>query len=328
MKLSPLDQLNAIVGLSKRIEGWPSTLLDLGYSLDRIELKLKIPDKTRPGVSIEVVPDILFVAGTRNFSLIVELKSGRLQDFKQLDKLIHLSPEELVVYGRVSLQNAASDRHQISVTAVINHEFLSEYLDEFQRVNHEACLTSIGSKFIKAHHGKFKDPKANKSFHEGIPIDGAYRPTRLIKVLPTTDDKKALSNSVVNALKESWINNEHSITPQIIASKVFRQLWGAFDKWAQDSYLVFAKNALTDMQHTEFNKYMRPVPGESAEWKLLSLPEAMEQRYRSRALQGFQKSLSDYKWRTSQGKPYPKKLAAQPSFYDIEGVVPNSEEDD
>jgi hypothetical protein len=44
MPLTELEQVNAIVGLGMRIDGWPSTFADLGYVLDRIELKFKIAD--------------------------------------------------------------------------------------------------------------------------------------------------------------------------------------------------------------------------------------------------------------------------------------------
>jgi hypothetical protein len=41
MPLTELEQVNAIVGLGMRIDGWPSTFADLGYVLDRIELKIQ-----------------------------------------------------------------------------------------------------------------------------------------------------------------------------------------------------------------------------------------------------------------------------------------------
>jgi hypothetical protein len=74
--LSPLQQVNAIVGLSKRIEGWPSTLAEHRYSLDRIELKFKVPNPAEVGASIVINPDLLFVSDERNTIHIVELKSG------------------------------------------------------------------------------------------------------------------------------------------------------------------------------------------------------------------------------------------------------------
>jgi len=65
-----------MIGLSKRIHGWPSTLADHKYTLVRIELKLSVPDPAQPGSSKIINPDLLFVSDERNYSLLVELKSG------------------------------------------------------------------------------------------------------------------------------------------------------------------------------------------------------------------------------------------------------------
>lgn len=327
MKLSEIEQLNAVIGLSKRIEGWPSTLADLGYQLERIELNLRFPDKSRPGITVEVTPDILFVAFERNYSLFVELKSGRLQDFIQLDKLIQVTPKELVLYGRVGLPGTKAREHKISVSEFINEEHLSEFLDEFSRVGHKACLLCCGTEIIKSHHGDMSDQRADRVFKAGIDIRTARRPTRLIRVLPTTDDKYALKSSVVEAFRECWLNSEHSVTPLRVAEKGFRQLWGAFDKWAQARYLTFAKSVLEDMQRSEFNRYMRPIPGKDAEWRLLQLPEEIDTRQQTRAFQAMQKATREYKWRAQHGSPYPKQLASQPSFMDLEGIIADEEED-
>src|SRR6185436_6417073 len=105
MSLTELEQTNAVVGLSMRIEGWPSTLADHEYTLDRIELKFKVPDPERPGLSIHINPDLLFVADIRNLSLITELKSGRFQDFEQLNRFVGVTPMELIRYGRIPMRD-------------------------------------------------------------------------------------------------------------------------------------------------------------------------------------------------------------------------------
>jgi hypothetical protein len=327
MKLSELEQLNAVIGLSKRIDGWPSTLADLGYQLERIELNLRFPDPSRPGITVEVTPDILFVAFDRNYSRFVELKSGRLQDLIQLNKLIQITPRDLVLYGRVGLAGAKARDHKISVSEFINDEYLSEFLDEFSRVRHKACLLCCGTEVIKSYHGEMPDQKADRVFKTGIDISTARRPTRLIRVLPTTDDKYALTSSVVEAFRECWLNSEHSVSPLRIAERSFRQLWGAFDKWAQNRYLAFAKSVLEDMQRSEFNRHMRPIPGKDAEWRLLHLPEEIEHRQQTKAFQAMQKATREYKWRAQHGSPYPKQLASQPSFMDLEEIIADEEDD-
>ena len=332
MKLTELDQLNAIIGLSKRIKGWPSTLADLGYVLERVELKIKKPDPARAGISIEVTPDILFVADERNFSFIVELKSGRLQDFIQLDKLVDVTPIELVRYGRLVLSNPANVvRHGISVAEVINDEFLSEYLDEFERVGHRATLIGISTDVIKSYYGDLVDSKLDKEFKDGISINDAYRPTRLVRLLPTASDKYAIVRAVVDAFTEAWINNERSTTTTQISERVFKGVWGVIDTWAQRQFLREARDVLIDMEQTEFSRYLRPVPGHD-EWKLLNLLESIEHKRRSRALQAFQEAAREYKWRRQNNRPYRKRVLAQTTMEDIEGFLsepqPGTEEDE
>src|SRR5689334_810800 len=99
MPLTELQQINAVIGLSMRLAGWPSTLADLGYTLDRIELKFSISDPTKIGTSLEVNPDLLFIQEQRNCSLIVELKSGRFQDLTQIDRYVAIKPKDLILFG-------------------------------------------------------------------------------------------------------------------------------------------------------------------------------------------------------------------------------------
>jgi hypothetical protein len=321
MKLTELDQLNAVIGLSKRIKGWPSTLADLGYVLERIELKIKKPDPARAGISIEVTPDILFVADERNSSFIAELKSGRLQDFIQLNKLVDVSPIELVRYGRLVLSNPANVvRHRISVAEIINDDFLSEYLEEFSRVSHRATLIAISTDVIKSHYGELVDSKLDKEFKDGIPTNDAYRPTRLVRLLPTSSDKYAIIRSVVDAFTEAWISNERSITTTQISERVFKGVWGVIDTWAQGQFLKEARDVLKDMEQTEFSRYLRPVSGHD-EWKLLNLLESVEYKRRSRALQSFQEATREYKWRRQNSQPYRKRVLAQTTMEDIEGFL-------
>src|SRR5438552_13269417 len=124
MPLNELEQINAVVGLSMNVEGWPGTLAELGYVLDRIELKFKVPDPKRPGLSIHINPDLLFVADVRNLSLITELKSGRFQDFEQLDRFVRITPKDLILYGGMPIRDQSQAlAHKIGVVEIVNDEF-------------------------------------------------------------------------------------------------------------------------------------------------------------------------------------------------------------
>jgi hypothetical protein len=326
MPLTELEQVNAVIGLSMRIEGWPSTLADHGYTLDRIELKFKVPDPQRPGLSIFINPDLLFVADDRNFSLVVELKSGRFRDLEQLNRFVKVTPWELIRYGGVPVRDQAQAAgHQICVAELVNEEFLEEYRSEFVRFNHPASLVSMGRIEIRSHHGLLADSKLDRTLKNGVSVEGRHRPTRIVPVLPTTNDENALISSVVNAVKQLWVNNVRAVTPAEVAKTVFKGLWECFAGEAQRRYLRVAKEVLNDMVETEFYSYLRPVANERDKWALLRLPEKVDDRHRTRHCQQFSSAVRDYQWRRRSGAAYDKRRAAQFSLEDVSGYSPESD---
>jgi hypothetical protein len=326
MALTELEQVNAFVGLSMRIEGWPSTLADLGYTLERIELKMRIPDPERPGLSIHVNPDLLFVADARNLSLMAELKSGTFQGFRQLDRMVAVTPRDLVRYGRVAVREFPKlDSHVISFMQVINAEFIDQYLPEFERVAHKASLVAMDSVLIESHYGDLADKRADSRFKEGIALSGCRVPTKLIPVLPTTADEYALVESVVDGLKQLWITSARSLEPGNVASLVYRRLWNTLDTEAQQRYLKIVNETLHDMASCEFHDYLRPSPGSSTKWTLLRLPEAAEPRQLTKELQRFSLFAQTYKQRRLNNTPYAHRHPGQPSFEDFEGFIPKDD---
>lgn len=323
MPLSELQQINAIVGLSMRIAGWPSTLADLGYILDRIELKFRIRHPTEPRKTIQINPDLLFVQDQRNFSLIVELKSGRFQDFNQLDRFVRIKPIDLVRDAGLTLGLLSQiSKHKTGVIQVVNSEFLDEYLAEFQRINHKACLISIDKSAIQIKHGYLPDTPADQKFKQGISLIGFHIPMKLIPVLPTTNDQYELISSIVYGVRELWVNSTRSATLSQIAMNQFKQLWECFDKEAQERYLGVAKVTLKDMQETEFYEYLRPVPSRPDKWTLLNLPDQTDERHRTRAYQRFKAAIDTYNWRRKNNKPYAGRHPAQTTMADVEGWIP------
>ena len=329
MALTELQQTNAVIGLSMRIEGWPTTLADLGYTLDRLELNFKVADPRRPGVSIHINPDLLFVADARNFSLIVELKSGRFQDFLQLDRFVRITPMELIRYGPVPVRDQSQAyAHRIGVVEVINDEFIEEYLAEFQRVEHLASLISLGnSTSIQSHYGILADSKLHRALERGVSLKDCHPPTKLVPVLPMSGDEYELACSVVDGVKQLWVNNERTVTPSDVGRTVFRLLWEKFGSEAQIRYARVAKETLNEMVQTEFHTYLRPVPNEREKWALLEPPESVTDRHRTRAYQQFGNVVRDYKNRRRANGEYARRHPSQISWDDVPGFGPGTGED-
>lgn len=330
MALTELQQTNAVIGLSMRIEGWPSTLADHGYTLDRIELVLVVRDPRRPGFSIRVNPDLLFVADVRNLSFITELKSGRFQDFRQLDRSVKVTPLELIRSGKVPVRDQSQvQAHQIGVAEIINEGFVGEYLAEFERVDHDASLISIGDRtIIKSHHGSLPDSKLDHTFKIGVPLEGCYPPTKLVPVLPTSGDEYALISSVVDGVKQLWVNNTRTVAPADVGRIVFKELWERFGSEAQARYLIVAKEELREMVQTEFYTYLRPLPSERDKWALIQLPESVSDRNRTKAYQQFGNVVRAYKERRKAGGEYTHRHPSQLSLEDIPESAPEIGQED
>ena len=330
MARTELQQTNAVIGLSMRIEGWPSTLADHGYTLDRIELILKVRDPRRPGFSIRVNPDLLFVADAHNLSLIAELKKGRFQDFQQLDRAGNVTPLELIRSGKMPVRDQSQVHgHQIGVAQIINEEFIAEYLTEFERVNHVASLISIGDRtIIKSHHGTLPDSRLDRTFKVGVPLEGCYPPTKLLPVLPTSGDEYELLSSVVDGVKQLWVNNARTVSPADVGRIVFKQLWERFGSDAHARYLAIAKDELREMVQTEFHNYLRPLPNERDKWALIQLPESVGDRNRTRAYLQFGNVVREYKWRRKTGGEPARRHPSQITAEDIPGFVPGTDENE
>jgi hypothetical protein len=317
--LTELQQINAIIGLSKNIAGWPSTLADHRYSLDRIELKLTVPDPLRPGINLVINPDLLFVSDERNHSLIVELKSGSYQehDLEQLEKVLTLTASQLVRSGRVTLQYAASvGTHQISVMLVVNENKLAGFKTALTATP-KACLVSIGTSLIQTQLGALLDRLLDNEFRRGVVIAKKYLPTRLLRVLPTTNQTKDIKRCIVETIRDLWVNNERSVNPQRIADRLFSNgIWALFDSDAKKQFVRIAEDVLKDMRETEFNRYLQRMPGERHEYRLLRLPET-EGRGLFRAQQTFQRAVREYKTRLLNDEDYRGRFIDQYTLDDI-----------
>ena len=324
MGLTELEQTNAVIGLSMRIEGWPSTLADHGYTLDRIELVLKVRDPKRPGFSLRINPDLLFVADARNLSLIAELKSGRFQDFQQLDRAMSVTPLELIRSGKVPvLDQSQIHSHHIGVAEIINEEFVAEYVGEFERVNHKASLISMGHRtIIKSHHGSLPDSRMDHALKAGITLEGCYPPTKLVPVLPTSGDEYALASSVVDGVKQLWVNNVRTVSPADVGRIVFKQLWERFGSEAQARYLAVARDELREMVQTDFHTYLRPLANENDKWALIQLPESVSDRNRTKHYQQFGGVVRDYKWRRKTNAEPVRRHPSQVTMEDVPGFLP------
>lgn len=320
MGLSELQQVNAVIGLSKDITGWPSTLADHKYTLDRIELKLTIPDPVRPGSNKVINPDLLFVSDERNYSLLVELKKGTYNNraLEQCQNMAEVTPIQLVRNGRVTLASTANlVTHKTSTMLVVNEEHAEEFVNAFTAAACDSCAVSIGPLAIQTKYGNLIDSLLDGEFKRGVSIEKRYLPSRLVRVLPTTNETKDLKRCVVETVRDLWVNNERAVNAMVIAERLFRDgIWKLFDSDAQKQFLGVAKRVLKDMHQTEFNRYLQRVPSTLDEWTLLRLPES-EGKTKLRAAVAFQNAVRSYKNRLLHDIEYSGRHIDQLTLDDI-----------
>lgn len=160
-------------------------------------------------------------------------------------------------------------------------------------------------------------------------LKGFRRPTKLVPVLPNSSDEYALAGTVVNAVKQLWLSNSRNITPTVIGSIVFKQLWDRFDREAQRRYLAITKEVLNDMVQTELHAYLRPIANETDRWALLQLPESVDDKHRTRAYQQFGDLIQRYKWRRKNNAAYDgRRHSAHLIFDDVPGYLPGNDDDE
>ena len=284
-----------------------------------------MPDPSRAGLNIIINPDLLFVSDERNRSLIIELKSGSYNEhvLDQLSRLTTLNSHDLVRYGRVTLPHASAVlTHLISILLVINHEHLEGFKTELATVE-GFCLASISAELIQTQAGTLSDSALNAEFRTGIAIHQKYLPTRLVRILPTTNVTKDLKRYIVDTVKYFWVNSERTVNPLILARRIFENgVWELFDADAQARFVKVANELLKDMRETEFQRYIQRVPGVQHEWKLVRVPESHD-KHRLRALQSFQRAVDQYKTRLENDVPYLNRHHDQMTIDEIEGYRPS-----
>lgn len=121
--------------MTLRLPGYPSIFYQAGYRVESIEREF---DVTHNGQVREVKFDLVLNNLHKNHSVAFECKSGGT-DPDQLQKYSHLSPEELVLVGKVSSNDPSTHTNDIAI--VFNKERIEQIFDETQ--HYRFVLTAI-----------------------------------------------------------------------------------------------------------------------------------------------------------------------------------------
>lgn len=107
--------LNGSIGFAHSLQGWPSPLMEQGYSLYWVGPSYIVLGRNR------VNPDLLFVSTRLNHCLILECKSGVTTGERQLESLAATTRDNLIQSANVTFQNPSTAEFDIVIVCFSEH---------------------------------------------------------------------------------------------------------------------------------------------------------------------------------------------------------------
>lgn len=183
--------INRFIGLCTNTEKWPSTLYDIGYSVQLIEQVLKL----RSGGA--VVPDVVAVSSKHNHILVVDCKSGGNIDHDQDTRYTQLTSD--VLFRIVDVREPLKTNHKFCYADTETHH-------ENLKLHTTHPFVTFGVHTIKGE-GDFGDQQTNMALCSTTSLDGMREPTNLYPFSHSDDNDLiafyVLQGLVSRALKKS-----------------------------------------------------------------------------------------------------------------------------
>ncbi|MFA6459326.1 MAG: hypothetical protein WCV79_02945 [Candidatus Paceibacterota bacterium] len=299
--MTQIEQLNAIIGFCIKTPGWPHVLSDLGYMIERIELKFSVVDEA--GKSRTINPDIVLMSEKKNFCLVFESKSGSVQQdcSDQLKRYSIVTKNDLIQKGAVT--SLSPTNLDFNIVLIVNSEHTESYKQLIVREKLSTVLTEVNQKKVILIQGQFREVETNEVFRQGISIENQFLPMNFIPILPDSSDIET-KERVVEAVTAFLSRKMKTFGLEQIMDEIFGGgLWSVFDNEAKIALREKIKVILKEMCHTEFSKYIIRRGGDSKnpiEWNLRSHPGSK----RTRQFQALKKLKVDYISRLSRGEEY------------------------
>jgi len=170
--------INKMIGLTKKLEDWPSTLNELGFRLDLIEPTFNVADEDDSAIR----PDLFLSSNKLTHSLIVECKSGKTLDNhskKQLRKYSMVEPKDVLQWAKIYDPKKLT----VEVCFAINHS--NKILVKAINDKHSFPILVFSDKKIHKEND-FSNIPLNKAFSSEIHL-ADYPP---ISFYPFSDDRE------------------------------------------------------------------------------------------------------------------------------------------
>lgn len=193
--------LNVLIALGHRTPDLKHPLEDHGYTLDRIGMKIDFPDG-------ELNPDITFKSHARNRLLIIEAKSGGINN-EQAKRYKALTPDHI---SRLGLTTLPATNLTTQVCYACLSKNIDKVLDNEQRHQHGfPIIVFSGSTLRKVEQSEsFDDPELQQLFSDGVTFD--CEPSYFNYPFGPDDTKGWIAYCVLSKLAEFWAREKKRFT--------------------------------------------------------------------------------------------------------------------
>jgi len=313
--MTPLEQINAIAGLCmKNATGWPNVLNDLGYIVERIELKFTIINNS--GKSRTVNPDIVLASDKKNSSLFFETKSGNIQSDceEQLERYSLVTKKDVI--QKAAIPSSYPGLHLFTMILFCDAKYQNSYKKIISAKSFPIAVIAMNKKEIKLVLNSITEKFTNKIFKQGIDIEKGYPPLSLIPILPDAGSVQ-MTEYVVDAIITLLVKKKRHFTVAQLMDSVFSSgLWQTFDTEAKKGLHNKVRTILKEMSNTEFRQHITRRGGNAKspeEWTLKNHPDSKK----TRQFQALKKLKIEYISRLTKGKLYMGYNPNQESIFEI-----------
>lgn len=246
--------VNAMIGLSKKTTGWPSTLKDMGYNVEYIEPTFLNADGQK------VNPDILFTSNKQMHALVIECKGGKTIEDEQINKYARINKNSLI--DRVSVKEPTKLTHDVSIVGL---EQFSEPI--LLKVNGSFPVIIFTFEKQIEKHNSFSHKKLNDAFSH--PINIGYPPTEFYP-FDDEDDESWISMYVLQELFSLSLGNSHSDNLDFTEEQLLRQIhpmWSQIHESKKKKLKAKVNTILNSYHQKGLSKQLQSIRGKNR-WQI------------------------------------------------------------
>ncbi len=267
--MKPLSEhtylINCIIGLTKRVKDWPSTLRDLGFKLEWISPLLITAD----GQTVR--PDLLLDSNRLLHALTIECKGGRNVDGDQLRRLLDLDVDSIL--PRVNVYNPR-ELHFETVYSCMG-ENASSVVEQISAISDVPVLSFHRDQLKKDH--AFEKEELESALSDPIPLPGPA-PTSFYPFDEQDDNGIValyiLPEIIKQSIKRAGRDPEELRADELLAG--VHPLWKAMDDRARSALEAKVASVLTEFsKRGQLQSVRRVRRGKS--WRIVLTLQALRE---------------------------------------------------